>query len=80
MPDREGKTLDISPVGLLGCAEVEIVTRRFGVLDKETSPALARVQHRNLSILSFIAMSCSLEKSAEGFSVVQQSANSRQCS
>ena len=43
MPDREGKTLDMSPVGLLGCAEVEVVTRRFGVLDKETSPALVRV-------------------------------------
>ena len=77
MPDREGKTLDISPVGLLGCAEVEDVTRRL----KEISPALVRVQPRNLCILSFIVTSCSLEKSAEGFSMVhdaeKQSANSR---
>ena len=57
MPDREGKTLDISPVGLLGCAEVEVVTRRL----KETSPALIRVQPRYLYILSFIVTSCSLE-------------------
>ena len=70
MPDREGKTLDISPVSLLGCAEVEVVTRRFGSLDKETSPALARVQPRNLCILSFIVTSCSLENPAEGFEVV----------
>ena len=78
MPDREGKTLDISPIGLLVCAEVEVVARRFGILGRETSPALARAEPRNLCILSFIAASCSLEKSAEGFSVVQQSANSRQ--
>ena len=66
-PDREGKTLDMSPVGLLGCAEVEVVTRRFGVVDKETSPALARVQARNLCILIFIVTSCSIEQLAEGF-------------
>ena len=78
MPDREGKTLDMSPVGLLGCAEVEVVTRRFGILCKETYPHLVRL--RNLCILSFIVMSCSLEESA-GFSIVrdaeQHSANSR---
>ena len=80
MPDREGKTLDMSPVGLLGCAEVEVVTRRFGILYKETYPHLARVRPRNLCILSFIVLSCSLEESA-GFSIVrdaeQQSVNSR---
>ena len=77
MPDREGKTLDMSPVGLLGCAEVEVVTRRFGILDIETSLVPTRVQSRHLYILSFIVTSCSLDKSAEGFSVVQDAEDNR---
>ena len=81
MPDREGKTLDMSPVGLLGCAEVELVTRRFGILVRETYRPLAPVQSRRLCIFSFPISFCSLEESAEGLSMLhdaeQQSANSR---
>lgn len=63
MPDREGKTLDMSPVGLLGSAEIEVAIRRFGIPDRETSRPLARAKARKLCILSFPITSCSLEES-----------------
>ena len=58
MPDREGKTLDMSPAALLGCAEVDVVSRRFGILGKETPGTLARVHSRRLCTLSIIVSVC----------------------
>ena len=54
MPDREGKTLDMSPAALLGCAEVEVFTRRFG----EMSGTLARAHFQRLCTLGVIVMVC----------------------
>ena len=58
-PDREGKTLDMSPTALLGCAVVEVVPHRFGLLGKEMPGALARVHSRSFCTLSIIVMLCS---------------------
>ena len=42
-PDKEGKTLDMSPEVLFGCAEVEVATNRFGIRGKTKSATLAWV-------------------------------------
>ena len=59
MPDREGKTLEMSPAALLGCAEAEVVARRFKAMGNEMLRSVVRVRSRSLGNLRIMMAICS---------------------